>query len=369
MYTTYGTGFGKFSQTYHIGTRKYGHKPGYQEQEEKKTPSSRKPHGFLNTRIPSIAPDLYVENDRDATVNVTTKENLDFLYRSAMKYAQLLDVELPYHPTGRTSTREKICLLYNALDSIVSHHVNLELVGNRLQFCIYHFHEWPDYTLFFMPIDFTERLHGEIKKVALEFIRRFIKHHRMMDITDTPYFEMSESYIDCVDFEQLDNEEKKDLYRKEKLFRSYEKGRIHRKLCRMYTKAFCRNLEEHIRNCNPSNANERRLLELINEGMSLISNDSPHIMNYDYDFASEKEKDFEPPPLNYQILLVYSITDTVTKDVESCFSADCQETYNQTPVSFIFITPETEELFKPDNYPERFEKWFEKFVEHVTNNL
>ena len=174
MYTTYGTGFGKFSQTYHIRTRKYGHKPGHQEQKEKKTPSSRKPHGFLNTRIPSIAPDLYVENDRDVTVNVTTKENLDFLYRSAMKYAQLLDVELPYHPTGSNSTREKICLLYNALDSIVSHHVNLELIGDRLQFCIYHFHEWPDYTLFFMPIDFTERLHGEIKKITLEFIRRFI---------------------------------------------------------------------------------------------------------------------------------------------------------------------------------------------------
>lgn len=68
MYTTYGTGFGKFSQTHHIGTRKYGHKPGHQEQKEKKTPSRRKPHGFLNTRIPSIAPDLYVENDRDVTV-------------------------------------------------------------------------------------------------------------------------------------------------------------------------------------------------------------------------------------------------------------------------------------------------------------
>ena len=89
-------------QTYHIGTRKYGHKPGHQEQEEKKTPSGRKPHGFLNTRIPSIAPDLYVEDDRDVTVNVTTKENLDFLYRSAMKYAQLLNTELPYHPKGRT---------------------------------------------------------------------------------------------------------------------------------------------------------------------------------------------------------------------------------------------------------------------------
>jgi hypothetical protein len=369
MYTTYGTGFGKFSQTYHIGTRKYGHKPGHQEQKEKKTPSSRKPHGFLNTRISSIAPDLYVENDRDVTVNVTTKENLDFLYRSAMKYAQLLDVELPYHPTGRTSIREKICLLYNALDSIVSHHVNLELVGDRLQFCVYHFHEWPDYTLFLIPIDFTEKLKGEIKRITLEFIRRFIKYHRMMDITDTPYFEMSEVCIDYVDFEQLDEEEKKDLYRKEKLFRSYEKGRIHRKLCRMHSKAFCRNLEEHIRNCNPSSDKERRLMELITEGLSLIAKDSPHILNYDYDYASEKERDFEPPPLEYQILLTYSITDTVTKDMESCFSTDCQETYNQTPVSFTFITPETEKLFRPENYPERFSKWFEKFVEHVTYNL
>lgn len=45
-----------------------------------------------------------------------------------------------------------------------------------------------------------------------------------MDITDTPYFEMSEVCIDYVDFEQLDEEEKKDLYRKEKLFRSMRKG-------------------------------------------------------------------------------------------------------------------------------------------------
>ena len=115
MYTTYGTGFGKFSQTYHIGTRKYGHrtrkyghKPGHQEQKEKKTPSRRKPHGFLNTRIPSIAPDLYVENDRDVTVNVTTKENLDFLYRSAMKYAQLLHTILQ---AGLPQERKYACYI------------------------------------------------------------------------------------------------------------------------------------------------------------------------------------------------------------------------------------------------------------------
>ena len=369
MYTTYGTGYGKPGQTYHIGTRKYGYKPWCQEQEEKKASAGRKPHGFLNARIPSIAPDLYVEYDRDTTVNVTTKENLDFLYRSAKKYAQLLNTELPYHPKGRISIREKICRLYDALDSIVSHHVNLELVAGRLQFCIYHFHEWPDYTLFLIPIDFAEKLHGEIKKITLEFIRRFIKYHRIQDITDTPYFEMSECCIDYMDMDRLDDEEKRELYRKERLFRSYEKGTVHRKLERMHSRAFCRDLKRHIRNCTPSNEKERILLELVNEGMSLISKDSPHIMSYDYDFSSERERDFDPPPLEYQILLTYSITDTVTNDMESCFSADCQETYNQTPVSFTFITPETENLFRPDDYPERFSRWFEKFVEHVTYNL
>ena len=88
-------------------------------------------------------------------------------------------------------------------------------------------------------------------------------------------------------------------------------------------------------------------------------------MNY----ASERKGISKPSTARISILLTYSITDTVTKDMESCFSTDCQETYNQTPVSFTFITPETEELFKPDNYPERFSRWFEKFVEHVTYNL
>lgn len=369
MYTTYRTGYGKSGPADHIGNRRYGHKPGSTKQEEKKASPRRKPHGFLNTRVPPIAPDLYVENDADTVINVTTKENLDFLYRSAMKYAQLLEVELPYHPEGRTSIREKICQLYNALDSVVSHHLNLELVGGRLQFCFYHFHDWPDYTLLFMPIDFTEKLHGEIKKVTLEFIRRFVRHHRMSDITETPYYEMSEGYIDCVELEKMDEEERKELLEKDRLFRSYEKGRIHKKLNRMYSRAFCRNLEEHIHNCKPSTGKERTLLKLITEGMSLISENSPCIMNYDYDYADETDRDFYPPPLENQILLAYSITDAVTEDVESCFSSDCQETYNQTPVSFTFITPETEGLFQPGDYPEQFSKWFGKFVGHVTNNL
>lgn len=361
MYTTDTKGYGNVSRTYPYGARKDGYKQGSQKQKKKKTSSRRMPYGFLNTRIPAIAPNLYVKNLQDIMINVTTKENLDFLYRSAMKYAQLLNMELPYHPVNRATIREKICLLYQALDSIVSDHINLELVGDRLQFCIYHFHEWPSYTLFVMPIDFVENLRGAIKKVTQEFIRRFVRYHGLMDVTDTPYYEMSMNY-----FDEADSEDLKDFSRIKRLLRSYREGKIHKKMCRMYSKAFCRNLEEHIRNCNPSNNKERKLLELITEGLSLISKDSPRILSYDYDFESDRERDFTPPALEYQILFSYSFTDEVNQELERCFTADCQETYNRTPVSYTLITPETEELFIPDDYPERFYQWFEKFAEHTT---
>lgn len=64
----------------------YSIKPRHQKQEEKKNSLLQKALCFLNTRIPSIVPYLYVENNKNVTVNVTTKENLDFLYRSAMRY-------------------------------------------------------------------------------------------------------------------------------------------------------------------------------------------------------------------------------------------------------------------------------------------
>ena len=64
----------------------YSIKLRHQKQEKKKNSLLQKALCFLNTRIPSIVHNLYVENNRDVTVNITTKENLDFLYRSAMRY-------------------------------------------------------------------------------------------------------------------------------------------------------------------------------------------------------------------------------------------------------------------------------------------
>jgi len=44
--------------------------------------------------------------------------------------------------------------LYRAMDEALPEQVNLEEKAGRLYFCLYRFHEWPDYTLFWIPIDF-----------------------------------------------------------------------------------------------------------------------------------------------------------------------------------------------------------------------
>ena len=92
MYTTYSAGHAESRFPYPVGTGKGGHKPGHQTVRTQKTPARRKPYGFLNRTLQPIAPDLYTETYR-GRVNLTTEESFDYLYRSALNYVQLLEME------------------------------------------------------------------------------------------------------------------------------------------------------------------------------------------------------------------------------------------------------------------------------------
>ena len=76
-----------------------------------------------------------------------------------------------------------------------------------------------------------------------------------------------------------------------------------------------------------------------------------------------------PATLKAQITLVYSLDDEITEDMENMFSADMQESYNLTPATTLFLTPETNRIFKMDDFPERFADWFDRFVCHITHEL
>lgn len=229
-------------------------------------------------------------------------------------------------------------------------------------------HKWPDYELLWLPLDFTERLGPPVRRVVLEFIRRFIRHHRMNDLKGTYYYDMTEDYMErCMD--DPDEYTPDDRRRITRLMASYDDGKIARLLKRMRGRAFCTGLEDGLESCLPQTDGERKLLELVREGMTLMGKGVPCIMDYQYDWIYEKEPDFMPAPLESQILLAYSTNDEIVRDMMSTFNVDMQESYNLTPVSTMLLTPETDRIFSMDDFPERFAGWFNRFVHHATHKI
>ena len=348
-----------------------GHKPGNKAAEAKVAAAARKRNGFLMGRLLPVASGLRVETDGVKT-DIATTANLDYLYRSAANYARLLGVKLKFN-CKKYARHPKLGMaeLYRAFDAIVSENVNFELDGDRLVFCLYRFNDWPEYEVLWLPLDFTANLSKGVRRITLEFIRRFAKHHGMWSITGSYHFEMSEDWLSCEEDDVEDRKDTDDAERRQtlRLLESYKNGRISRLFKRMYGRAFCRNLEEALEFCRPASEAERALLGIFNDGLALIGKGKPCIMDYEYDWAKEDEPDITPAGLESQILLAYSLDDAVAEEVMQAFSADVREGYNLTPVTRLLITPETDKVFTEDDFPERFAKWFYRFVGHANENF
>lgn len=123
------------------------------------TAATGKRHDFLTDKIPPLALDFWHKDGYDGSpVNLTTPENFDYLYQSASNYAGLMGIKLPFRYRKGGSPRLKITELYKAMDESVPECVNLEEKEGRLHFCLFRHHDWPEPELFWIPIDFTERL-------------------------------------------------------------------------------------------------------------------------------------------------------------------------------------------------------------------
>lgn len=346
-----------------------GYQPGNIAQQKKAPAATRRNNGFLTERIYPVAPDYSIDWDENNRINLTTPESFDYLYRSAVNYARLLDVRLPFPKKRRSRCpRQDIVRLFEVMDNLVPESVNLEVVKGNLAFCLYRHHDWPDHTLFWLPLDFTKVLSAPTRRLVLEFIRRFILHHDMRDLKETYYYEMS-----CDNLESRPNYDEhitpREIKAWKKLVESYEKGRIDRMLKRMWKRPFCSGFTKLLSEYCPEKKEEQNLLALVWEGMAFIGKDAPSIMSYQYDWAYEEEPDFRPIPLDEQVMLVYSIRDVLTEDMTEIFNSDQQETYCLSPVTYMPLSPETDRLFCMDNFPERFARWFGKFTEYIEQHF
>ena len=59
---------------------------------------------------------------------------------------------------------------------------------------------------------------------------------------------------------------------------------------------------------------------------------------------------------------VYDINDIVSEYLVDYYNSNSRETYDITPVTTCDLSSDTGELFRMDDYPERFFKWADKFI-------
>lgn len=312
-------------------------------------------NSFLRTRFSPIAPQVVTRNWNDEEYNYITKDNYSYLLESAMRYASLLGVK-PEHNTGK-SIGEGISNIYDELDAIIGDiNLNIETNEDKLEFVLWKYHSWGDYTFCWLPVKFTESLNPKLRRIAISFIHCFM-HSNHMIMTNESYdvewiLEWAKDGIgEC---------EPEDRKRNLRLINSYESGKVYRLMNRIDTKCYYKNLPAALNRYMPNNEFEEQLIELFKEGLAFIGKDKPSIMSYGYDPMDDEDRDYHPVDMERMIRIVYDLDDFVTEWMMDWANNELREAYDISPATRLAISPDTTELFTMDQYPDEFFKWFDK---------
>ena len=323
--------------------------------------SKRGRNSFLNTAVVPLAQSSLTIEDYDGSkYNVITRENYEFLRDSFFRYALLLEKEAVHTPGS--SIGEGIANLYGEMDGLVGDgmNVNIEQENGRLFFRLWKWHKWGSYTLYYFPVKFVESLNPTLRNIAITFIHELMVANGIdtfMDYEETDFmFEMLAE--DDGDDDLLERK------RRIRLLDSYQDGKIRKLLKRVASKSYYRNLPKAIERYTPQNGFERQLLEVMKKGLPFLSPEQG-IMQYAYDAFYEENPDFHPIYLQQQIRVVYDPNDIVAEFLADYYNSYIMETYYITPITVLDLSPDTADLFKMDDYPERFFKWADEFINIV----
>ena len=349
-------------------TREAGHQPDGTEypawsgQDGKNYGSERGCNSFLNVSFAPIAPQSVTREDHDGiSHNLITQENYVFLRDSYFRYAGLLNVDAP-HDRGK-SIGEGIANLYNELAALLDEtvHVNYEERNGRLYFNLWQAHTWGKYTLYYFPVKFVEALNPKLRRIALSFLHHLMSANGFSTIND----EEDTNWVFEMFSQDDDGEDKKERAERHRLLHSYKEGRIYKLLDRVYRKSYYKNLPEAIDKYECRNGLEQELIALMRQGLEFVNPDKS-IMSYAYDPWFDEEPDYYPKGLEQQIRVVYDCEDIMTEYLIDFYNSSRQETYDIIPITTFALSPETDKVFsREDNYPERFFRWADKFINFI----
>lgn len=320
--------------------------------------SKRGRNSFLSTPLTPIAQGNLVVDTYDGDgINVITRENYEFLRDSFFKYALLLKKEATHTPGN--SIGESIAKLYNEMDELVGDgmNVNIEQKNGRLYFNLWKCHNWGELTLYYFPVKFLESLNPTLRRISITFIHNLMRANGISTILD----EDDTDYVLMLLQEDDPQEDEDETGKRFILVRSYGKGKIGRLLKRVENKSYYKDLPKALEKYAPQNDFERSIVEVMKKGLPFL-NPQHGIMQYGYDAFYEEEPEYQPMRLEQQIRVVYDTNDIVSEYLVDYYNSSRQETYDIIPITTCALSPETDSLFIMDDYPERFFKWADEFI-------
>lgn len=351
---------GTACNVYHSGNR--AELPSRDGQEEKDYGAERCRNYFLNTAFSSITPGFLIKDGDAGASNILTGENYEYLLASYLRYAELSGAKASHIPGKNVG--ESISQLVYDMDTLLRGNVgvNLEYDGSRLYFNLWKQHTWGEYTLYYFPLKFVEKLPASLRRICLSFIHCMARDNGIRTVLGEEDMECILDWLGDADWDEPEKDTRKRL----RTVSSYREGKACKLLKRIEKKPRCKNLPEAIGSYVPRNGWERELVELLEEGLQFLCPEKP-IMHYEYDPYYEEDPEYYPMGLDRQIRIIYDNDDIVAEYLIQQYNADHQETYDLVPITEMVLSPETDSLFKmEDDYPERFFRWSDKFIYHTS---
>ena len=326
--------------------------------------SKRGRNSFLSTAFIPLAQNNLTVDCYDSgecnSINVITRDNYEFLRDSYFRYSLLLQKEGVHMPGN--SIGEGIANLYDEMNTLVGDelHVNIEQEAGRLFFRLWKYHKWGSFTLYYFPVKFLESLNPILRRIAITFIHKLMKANGIDTFVD---YEESDFLFEMLS--EDDGSDPEEWKERMKLLDSYQEGKIGRLLKRVESKSYYKNLPKALDTYEPQNGFEQPLVDAMKRGLPFLT-PARGIMQYAYDAYYSENPDFHPMYLQQQIRVVYDINDIVSDYLVDYYNSCSRETYDITPVTALDLSPDTEELFSMDDYPERFFRWADEFISLIS---
>ena len=287
--------------------------------------------------------------------NCITQADYEYLRDSFFNYARLLQTKVKHNPGE--SYGEGIANLYDEMRSLIGEDIDVNIEPKRnggLRFALWKSNGWGEYNLYWIPVKFIGKLRPKFRRVVITFLHELMTSNNLSAISD----------LDEADwiFEWIVDEKDEAI---QSLIDSYQNGTIYKLLQRVKNRRYYKNLPQAIAKYEPADKNEEKFLQYLNEGLQFIVEDTPSIMEYEYDPNFEEEPDYSPIRLALQIGLIYDSTDLFTENMIEFLNNSMQQTYEVAPCTVLYLEPDTRSLFELDDYPKRFFAWMDHFISFI----